>query len=433
MFLKVIITLLLTVFGQDATYYVSTTGKDSTTCGTEAVPCATINQVITNYPKDSYTVSIAAGIYSMSQIVLQGNAFVVFQGNGNPTVVASWDSSSFIMNTNTSGFEFRDLSLNLSTNSDMDFSMLNRGANTAGFYNIALTCSSSAYEYIYSDFIHMNAGSLVISNITFSQAIFYTNFIMSYGNYEGNYEDSNVIITGSIFTNFTFLENGGLLRSECEGNSKILLNSTSFNGNSAQDVFISVKAWGGDQILTVSNNVFNNINTFAPSLYVENDYEITINIQNSTWNNITASSSFSGAVGILGADDGSDYEITLNNLTFTNCVGVYAGALLVGYNSLNLSNAIFANNTYSEGGKYGNDVVQALDDGSASFKCNITHSYSSSALPKAVIWNVSSDDVTDISGQLPNPSRVSAIRHLRHQDVSASTNFGRKVRKNFNE
>lgn len=408
----------LDLFSQ-STYYVISTGTDSSSCGTQNAPCASINQVLTNYPGASFTVSIGAGTYATMAITLQRDAFVILQGTGNTFITTSWNSGSFITNTNTSGVEFHDLSITLSGSGEA-FVILNSATNTVGFYNVGITYSGDNT----SACVALYGGSAVVSNVTITNSSFNGFFVMCVSAGEA----SNITITGSKFTNLTVGEEGGLLGFDAFGTANIVINGSTFDSIVTEYGFIGFWAQDSSQIVSITNNVFNNFKTYLPSIYFENDNQCVICVDSCTWCNLTAGFVCS-ALETLGSDDGNDHNITLSNLKFTNCSGLYAGALLVAFNSLNLSGSIFSANS----GQYGNDVVQDLDYLTDKFGFSITNSYSSSALPKAVVWNLSTDDVTDISDQLPNPNAESvSVRPLTlaRESVSASPRFGRKPKKN---
>lgn len=418
----VVVFLLFTIYCQDSiTYYVdAVSGSDTSDCGAKSTPCVSINKVITNYPDSSYTVSIAGGTYPTNQINFRNSVIIIFQGTGNTSITANWSAGSFISNSQISSLEFHDLALTLS-GVGSDFLTLSGVGNTAGFYNIIL----SYVEFTSGNFINVNGGSLIINNLTLTKAVFDSTFI--YDVSKG--DNSNISLTGSTFSNLTILQKGGLFVFNGYGAANILIDSTTFDNIRADYVFIGFWAADVNQTIIISNNIFNNTKSYLPCVYMENDYQCVINIQNTTWNNATADF-VSGALETLGSNNGQDHNITLNSLRFSNCKGNYTGGVFVAYNSLVLSNSVFTNNSNSAG--YANDVVQGLDSKSSNFKYFITNSFSLSSLPKAIVWDHSSGSILDISDALPDHSRDVAVGHLDRRDISALPKFGhnRKQEKN---
>lgn len=413
-FVIIFFFFLVVISTQETTYYVNESGSDTATCGEETSPCASINQVITNYPGLSYIMSIAAGSYTTSQIILQNDAHVTFQGNGNPTIVTAWKSDSFIENSN---FEFYDLTLQL-TGGGSDFSSLSGSGNNVGFYNIALIYWP---DYTNGNFIDMNSGLLTINNLTFNQATFDSYFIYdSTGDGEGSI--SRISIIGSTFSNLSIQKDGGFLYFDAIGHTIITVDSTSFNSISAGNIFIKIWSLDYNQIVTITNNVFNNTDTYEPSVLINNTWDCDTLIQNTTWN-FAVSHVMGGAIGDINSDYSLDSNITLENLSFNNCVGNLSGAVYVESSWLILSNSYFNNNT---GGYYANDLVIAYTRYTQVFNYTITNSYSSCALPKAIVVNLSNDDIQNISDLLPFPTRNVEIGHLNRTDVSASSKFRRK-------
>lgn len=383
-FFEVVLSIL-SVYSQ-STYYVSSKGSDSSTCGTKNDPCAEIDQVLTNYPGSSYTVSIGAGTYFPTQITLQKDAVVIFQGIENPFITPLWRIPSFITNSATSGFEFHDVSITLSGSGDA-FTTLNGTGNAVGFYNVNLTYSG----YISGAFVIVAGGSLVISNMTVTDAIFSGYFI----NDLSNSNDNQVVITGSTFTNLTTGEHGCFLI----GSANIMINSSTFTGICADSAFISFTAEDSNQFMSITNNVFSNIYSILPHIYIRNFYLSGTYIDNTTWSNSTCYFE-SGTLVILGSDDKGENNITLTNLKFNNCHGSYTGGILSAFISLNISNCNFSGGH----GEYGNDVVHVTHY--VYFTVNITNCYSTSPLPKAGILNATTYTVVDISDQFPDPSVI---------------------------
>lgn len=408
------IFFFLSVYCQLA-YYVTSTGKDSSSCGSQNSPCATINQVMTNYPGVSYTVFIGAGTYVTTPITLQRDAFVIFQGTDNPTILALWDSGSFITHSAQAGFEFHDVFLELN-GSGGDFTTLNHGSNAVGFYNIVLSYSKNTTGV----FLSLAGGTSVVSNMTITN----TNFLGSLIDLSGLNDDCNITVSGCTFTNLTIDRDGGFFSFDTYATANIIINGSTFANiiSGFELIEVGFSAYS-DQILSIINSVFNNIDASQPSVYVWNDYWGVIYVFNSTWTNITGKT-FCGALEIDNDNEEGDCNFTLSNLKFTNCSAPYVGALYIYANSLDLSDSMFSGNSGQV-----NDLAQGFYPPDQ-FGCDISNCYSSSALPKAIILNLNSGAVTDISDQLPNPGKEAVlIQPYTREMVSALPKFIRKRRK----
>lgn len=393
---------ILNIYAQTYVHYVSTSGSDSSSCGTQDVPCATINQIFSNYPRESFTLLISPGTYNTTSILLEKDVFIVFQGLDNPLIGAVWRNGTFITNTELSSVEFHDLSIDLIGNGGGFFVSLNASANFANFFNVILSYSGFTSGFL----VNMYSGSLLISNITLNGASLEDYFV--YDRSEG--DETNITVTGSTFTNLNLAYYSGLIVFEAFGAANILIDSNTFTNVTAGGDVIMIIAKDLDEYISIKNNVFVNVQARMPSVFLQNDYLCTILVDNCTWENVS-SEFVAGALEAVGYDDANDHNITLNRLSFTNCSGPYSGGLFVAYNSLNLSNSVFVSNIGQYANAYANDVVQGLDRYSATLSYNVTNSTSTSTaynVPKAVVWNMDTNYVVDISDQLPDPSSSSS-------------------------
>lgn len=384
--------IFLGIHAQTNNYYVSAeSGVDSSSCGAKEAPCASINQVLTNYPGISCTVSVGPGVYATSSITLQRDAYVIIQGEGSPSIIASWYGGQFITTTTTSSVEFHDILITLSGTGD-NFLFLNSPTNTAGFYNIALT-----YRNYDGNFVETDGGTIVINNVTLDGISSDSYFVAD----STNQNAGSMQLVGSTFTNIILAEDGALLFYHSYGSVNLIIDQTVCTNITADYVFLGVWVKGGSANISITNSIFTNTNSYLAFLYIENDNLCTLFVQNTTWNNVT-SGYMAGALEVLGPGHGIDEDFTFDKLNCTNCTSPISGALLIAYNSLLLSNSVFANNN----GTVANDVVQAIPGNDPTlFSYSVTASYSSSSLLKAVVWDIRSNTVIeDISDLLPNPS-----------------------------
>lgn len=388
------------VYAQSTIYYVSLTGIDNPSCGGKDFPCASINQVLINYPGESYVVSIEAGMHLINEIVFEKNASVIFQGAGAGNTIVmtaeSWNNSdTYIANTPSSGFEFHDLSLDVSRLGRGNFTYLESKGNKVAFFNVVVTCKPGIV------LVHLFGGVVVVDNASFTDRIGYV--ILK--NYADVGTDTSVNISNSTFSNM-WSEMGGLVFLTGPGVTEVVLDRTSFYNVSTTIHFVTANLVDAGGAVTVTNNVFNITAAQGPAVRVglSRNKSATF-VQNTTFIDCTSTVYFSGALGINRSDTSVvDNPVALDTLRFQFCTGPFAGALYVGYASLNLTRSLFAASVATEPDfPTGNDVFIAYPSASARFQYSITDSYSSSALPKAVVWTDDTNSSADISNTLPEP------------------------------
>lgn len=131
-----------TAYATGTTWFVATTGTDTTTCTTAAAPCKTITQALTN-AKEGDTISVGTGTFTKPLLITKG---VTIQGAGQ--------SSTFIDGGETTP--------TASSVSAMDVDLPNGDANV-------LTVSGVTIQHGISTFgggIELLAGNMIVNNST---------------------------------------------------------------------------------------------------------------------------------------------------------------------------------------------------------------------------------------------------------------------------
>lgn len=338
------------------------------------------------------------------------------------------DFSTFVSNSNSSGFGFYDLILSLlAPDHSGSFTKSIDPGNAVVFCNVKLVyvITGTPPELCFIDVID---GSVFIKNVSFSDAAFNSSFI----NTASFHTTPNISILASNFSNLNIVGDKGddyndfldfMALYDLNDSASILINSTIFNGINTSFSVIYLSPQNDNQVFTFTNNVFTDIVSYGSALSIFALSKNVVNIENTTWTNVFSEI---GSVVFL-----STIPPVLNNLQFSNCRGTPAGAIFFWDVDFILSNSVFVNNSVS--GEYskenGNDIVQLTAEGG---KHTITNCSSSSALPKAVVLDFNNNNVTDISDELPNPSQIVARTHSNSQDTPALPRFRfwRKVKKN---
>lgn len=378
------LVVFLELLNAQTTFYVMSSGSDSSSCGSQTSACASINQVLVNYPGISCTVSIGSGTFTTTPLAFQRDAFVIFQGVGNTIVATLWDSGTFITNTDTSNFEFHDLSIALSNGGNHNSFTVMGPSNSVGFYNVMLTLSAFT-----GNLININGGVLVFSNVSLLSGSINSYFIVDTSS---DVVDTNVTFIRSTFSNLAITDMGTLFLLENLGTKIAVFDSSTFANITAAGAFIYFYTPNAVLILSVSNCLFSKINAVYDPLYMEAQFDSTITVINTAW--ITTSSGFiAGAMGIFPQkNEEINPNITLNNLTVTDCHGPETGGFFLTYDTLLLTNSTFSGNTGQY--VYANDVVLSQKSGSHSY--SFAGSCSTSAAPQAVI-ETSTGELIDIS------------------------------------
>lgn len=182
-----------------ATYYIATTGNDSTGTGTALLPWLTLSKAVTS-STTSDTINIAAGTYTFGSQTLAGRTLVgATVTTGLPTTIFDGASANPSWN----------LTANCAFSNILFQTVVNPSANTGNFTNTSGTthtfsnCAFQAWTFT-SNYANIFAGSPSnTSTITFTGCVFYNLAVSGGGTANGISGGGDSYLLNVVFNNCT--------------------------------------------------------------------------------------------------------------------------------------------------------------------------------------------------------------------------------------